>query len=293
MPQLEISVLGGTLAAFDLSAPGGEALPLVVAVHGITANSRAWLPVAGALRGRARVLAPDLRGRGASNRLPSPCGMAAHAADLLALLDQLSVERAILVGHSLGGYIVARLAADHPERVRAAVLVDGGLPIPGLEGSDPQAFIDGFLGPALARLKMTFASRDAYHDWWRAHPAFTHGDVAPEHLAAYADHDLVGVEPELHSSVSETAVREDAMELFEMGAAAHRLSVPAALLCAPRGLLDEPNPMQPLALVKDWAEHAPEQRQAILVEDVNHYTITLSAAGAKAVAAAVSSLAAT
>ncbi len=127
-------------------------------MHGITANSHAWLAVARELAGRVRVVAPDLRGRGASNALPPPFGMAAHADDLRALLDQLGAERAVFAGHSLGGYIVARLAADHPDRVRAAVLVDGGLTIPSAgEGVDPQEFADAFLGPALARLRLTFA----------------------------------------------------------------------------------------------------------------------------------------
>src|SRR5437588_605258 len=89
------------------------------------------------------------------------------------------------------------------------------------------------------------------------------------------------------SSVIEDAVRGDAADLFEMGKAAHRLSVPAKLLCAARGLLDDPNPMQPLSLVQSWAAQAPELREAIPVPDVNHYTITLGRSGARAVAEAV------
>ena len=286
--QLEVAVAGATLATFDLSGPPDRELPVVVAVHGITANSDAWLAVARALAGRVRLLAVDLRGRGRSNELPGPYGIAAHVADLLAVLDEVPARRAVFVGHSLGAYIVARLAADHPERVDAALLVDGGLTIPGSRDVDPQEFADAFLGPALARLKMTFASREAYYDWWRAHPAFARGDVADADLVAYAAHDLIGEQQRLHSSVSEDAVRADAGELFEMGSAAHRLAIPATLLCAPRGLLDEPNPMQPLQLVREWAAAAPGQRQAVQVPDVNHYTITLGAAGAAAVASAIS-----
>src|SRR5215471_5571540 len=93
--QLDVEVGGGKLAAFRLGAqPAGA--PLVVMVHGITGNSRAWLPVARALDERARVVALDLRGRGASNELPPPYGMAAHTSDLLALLDQLGAQRVVL-----------------------------------------------------------------------------------------------------------------------------------------------------------------------------------------------------
>jgi pimeloyl-ACP methyl ester carboxylesterase len=283
---LGIEVSGGELAAFRFG-PGPSSAPSVLAVHGITANSRAWLPTARALDGIATLIAPDLRGRGASNSLPAPYGIAEHVADMRAVLEQLGQERAVVVGHSLGAYIAARLAVEHPDRVRALVLVDGGLTIPGSEGVEPQAFADAFLGPALARLRLRFANREAYHDWWRKHPAFAAGDITDEDLAAYADHDLVGTEPELRSSVAEPAVRADAGGLAEMGVSAHRLQVPANLLCAPRGLLDDPNPMQPFPLVQAWAAERPDQRQASPVADVNHYTITLGPRGATAVAAAI------
>jgi pimeloyl-ACP methyl ester carboxylesterase len=293
VPELEVPVAGGSLATFELCGGGDQQLPVVIAAHGITANSRAWVPVARELGGRVQLLAPDLRGRGRSNKLPGPYGMARHAADLLALADALGVQRAVFVGHSNGAYIVARLAADHPERVHAAILVDGGLTIPGLTGVDPQEFVDAFLGPALARLKMTYPAPEAYREWWRGHPALGRGDVLDADLVAYADHDLVGDEPALRSAVSEDAVRGDAGELFEMGAAAHRMTVPATFLCAPRGLQDQPSPMQPLELVQAWADEAPDRRRAVLVPDVNHYTITLGQAGARAVAGAIIAAAAT
>jgi pimeloyl-ACP methyl ester carboxylesterase len=292
-PRCDVDVAGGRLAVFEFGSDrGGEGRPdpgrpVVVLAHGITSTSHAWLPVARELAGEHRILAPDLRGRGRSNALPAPYGMAAHAADLLALLDALGIETAVFAGHSNGAYIVARLAADHPERVHAAVLVDGGLPIPGSEDAEPQTFADAFLGPALARLKLTFPTREAYCDWWRSHPAFARGEVADQDLVAYASHDLTGEDPELRSSASEAAVRGDAAELGQVGAAAYAMTVPAWLLCAPRGLQDQPEPMQPLALVRAWADGAPELRRAVLVPDVNHYTITLGAAGARAVADAV------
>ena len=284
--DIGVDVAGGRLAAFRLGAERPTA-PLVVAVHGITANSRSWLAVARALDGRANLIAPDLRGRGASNALPPPYGMAGHTADVLALLDRLEVAQAVLVGHSLGAYIVASFAAAHPSRVHAAVLVDGGLKIPGSEGVDPQEFAQQLLGPALARLRMTFASREDYHAWWRAHPAIAHGDVSDADLVAYADHDLVGSEPELRSSVAQEAVRADAHDVVEADAATHRLEVRTTMLCAPRGLLDDPNPMQPLEIAEKWAAEEPRQRSAALVPDVNHYTITLGSSGASAVASAI------
>jgi len=282
--RLDVPVAGGTLAVFRL-AEGGEP---VLALHGITANSHAWLAVARSLEGRAELLAPDLRGRGASNHLPPPYGMESYAADLLAVLDHCGIERGVLVGHSLGAYAVARFAADHPERVRAAVLVDGGLTLPEIDQvEDPEAFLQGFLGPALARLELTFATRAAYHAWWRAHPAFADADVEDPDLVAYADHDLAGEPPALRSSVAKDAVRADAGELFEIGKPAHRLSIPVEMLRAPRGLQNDPSPMIPAALADAWASGQPALRSVREVADVNHYTLVMGATGARAVAQAI------
>jgi pimeloyl-ACP methyl ester carboxylesterase len=281
--RLDVPVAGGSLAVYRL----GRTDPVVLAVHGITSNSHAWVAVARALEGRASLAAADLRGRGRSAELPGPYGVAAYVRDLLAALDRLGLEKTVAIGHSLGAYIVARLAADHPERVRAAVLVDGGLTIPGARDVDPQTFIDGFLGPVLARLRERFPNPQSYHDWWRAHPALKGGAVADHDLIPYADHDLTGVQPDLRSSVVEQAVRADADEVLEIGEPAHRMAVPATLLCAPRGLLDEPNPMQPLELAREWAAEAPDRRRAVQVPDTNHYTLIMSQRGARAVAETV------
>jgi pimeloyl-ACP methyl ester carboxylesterase len=284
--RVDVAVDGGTLAAFRLGDAPNGADP-VLAVHGITANSQAWRPVARSLDGAGELLAVDLRGRGASSDLPPPYGMDAYARDMLAVLDDCGIERAVLVGHSLGAYAVARFAADHPERVRAAVLVDGGLTLPGIENVDPEAFVSAFLGPALARLELEFGAREEYHRWWRSHPAFAGAEVAEEDLIAYADHDLGGEAPHLHSTVAKDAVRTDAHELFEIGKPAHRLAVPVEMLRAPRGLQNDPNPIIPAELAAAWAEAAPDRRLVGEVPEVNHYTIVMGATGARAVAQAI------
>jgi pimeloyl-ACP methyl ester carboxylesterase len=277
----DVEVSGGTLACFWLGRSVSERI--VVALHGITSSSRAWLAVARALGGRAGVVAVDLRGRAASSGLPGPYGIDAHVSDVLAVLDALELKRVVLAGHSLGAYIAGRFAVSHPERVRSVVLIDGGLPIPGSQDAD----LDAFLGPALARLKLRFADRETYRAWWQRHPALAGSDVTAQDLWAYADHDLIGSAPELRSSVSEEAVRVDAADVAQAAEAAYRLTVPAQALCAPRGLVDDPNPMQPLELVRAWAAERPSLRYAEQVADVNHYTITLGARGAQVVAGAI------
>jgi pimeloyl-ACP methyl ester carboxylesterase len=279
MPEpIAIVAERGDVAVFRLGAPGPDGAD-VVAVHGITSSSRAWLAVARALDGRATLHALDLRGRGESRGLPGPYGLGVHCEDLLAVLDSLGLESAALAGHSLGAYVVARFAVEHPERVRAILMVDGGLDIPGAEGVDPQVFADAFLGPALARLKMHFQSTDEYYRWWRRHPALGGAEVEDTDLFAYAEHDLVDGRP----AINEDAVRADVLGLVDTRYA-HELAVPARMLTAPRGLADEPSPMQPIDAARAWAAEDPAGRSVSLVPDVNHYTITLGRTGAARVA---------
>jgi len=282
----EVEVPGGSLALFELSDPA-SAGPPVIAVHGITGNSHSWLAVARALGRRGRLLAIDLRGRGRSSGLAGPYGLDAHGEDLIAVMDHAGIERCVFTGHSLGAYIVARLSANHPDRITAAVLVDGGLLIPGSRDADSQAFLEAFLGPTLARLRMRFASRGEYHAWWRAHPAIAGTDVAPEDLTGFADHDLTGEAPQLRSSVAEEAVSADAADLTVHPEPAMDMTIPADFLCAPLGLQGQPAPMQPLETVETWAAADRARRTATQVAGVNHYTITLGTSGAQRVADAI------
>jgi pimeloyl-ACP methyl ester carboxylesterase len=283
--RLRVPVHGGSLAAYQLSASRPDP-PLVLAIHGITSTSRTWLATARALGDRAALIAVDLRGRGRSSELPRPCGLDVHARDMIAVLDALGLERAVIAGHSLGAYIAARLARTHPERVSRLVLVDGGLTIPESTGADPAQFIARFLGPTFERLAMTFPDLASYQDWWARHPAVAAADVERADLDAYAAHDLVGVPPQLRSSITPEVVRDDGLDLFGDPDAA-RLSVPAVFLAAPRGMVDDPNPMQPLDEVQAWAADDPERRRAILVPDTHHYSIAWGAHGAAAVAEAI------
>jgi pimeloyl-ACP methyl ester carboxylesterase len=285
--QIAVPVTGGTLAAWQLGAPAGSGAPVVLAAHGITGNHVAWAPVQRLLGGDFTLVAIDLRGRGRSNNVTGPFGMAAHSEDQLAVLDHLGVERAVIVGHSMGAYVTARFAVDHPDRVRRLVLVDGGISRPLPEDLDVQSALESVLGPALARLSQTFASRDEYHRFWRNHPAFGNGDVDDGDLVAYADHDLIGDPPAMRSSVRADAVQADGADMYTAGDAANRLTVDTLLLRAPRGLLDEPSPLIAADLAAEWGAKRPGQRDVVEVDDVNHYTIVMGR-GAKSVAAAIS-----
>lgn len=90
--------------------------------NSLGSDFRIWEGVAPAFLDRFRVILYDKRGHGLSDAPPSPYSMDDHANDLLALLDALGVEKAALVGLSVGGMIAQRVAVKAPERVRALVL---------------------------------------------------------------------------------------------------------------------------------------------------------------------------
>ena len=99
----------------------------VVFLHGFPLDRRMWAPQTEALAAQARCIAPDLRGFGETplaTPLAPPLSMEQYADDVAALLDALAVERATVVGLSMGGYVAFALWRRHPERVRALVLAD-------------------------------------------------------------------------------------------------------------------------------------------------------------------------
>ncbi len=281
-----LPVAGGRLHVARAGPSPAAASAVVVGVHGITASHVAWRSVARALleRGDICFLAPDLRGRGASARLPS-AGFRDHVDDLVAVLDQLGVEQALLAGHSMGAYVVARVAAEHPRLASGIVLVDGGLPLAVPKDLDPETALQDTLGPALARLRMTFQSREHYVDFWRRHPAFSDWS---DDIEAYVRADLEGPPGAMRSVTSEAAVRTDGTALLTDEAtrsAAERVRAPLHLLRAPRGLLDDDRVMVPDAALERLRALLPHVT-AELVEDTNHYSI-LTGGGAPRVAAAL------
>ena len=281
--SISVAVDGGRLHGGEWNPSGATT---VVAVHGITANHRNFALLAEALP-EHRLLAPDLRGRGASRTLPGPLGIDRHAEDVAGLITASARRPVVLVGHSMGGFVAAALVRRFPDLVSGLVLVDGGLPFRLPEGIHPDQAIELILGPALQRLQRTFPSREAYRRFWQAHPALR--ESWSEAIADYVDYDLVGSPPELKSSVSSEAVFQDARDQFHDPDTADVLggfSGPARLLVVSRGLLDQPPGLYPEEELARWRSRLP----SLTIDEVpelNHYTIMLHSSGAARVAASV------
>jgi pimeloyl-ACP methyl ester carboxylesterase len=100
----------------------GRGVPLLF-VHGFPLSRGAWQKQIDALRPAYRVIAPDLRGFGESEAGTGPVTMAQYADDLYALLQQLKTGPVVLIGHSMGGYVLFAFLRQHLKMVRGLVLV--------------------------------------------------------------------------------------------------------------------------------------------------------------------------
>lgn len=156
---------------FDLQLPSGrvharswgaEDAPILLCVHGISANLTAFSALAALLPGpERRVVAFDLRGRGRSEVTPpGTYGMESHARDVVAVADALGAQRVDLAGWSLGALIAMQVARDHPDRVRTVALIDHIGPA--------QRAALGPVRAGFGRLDGVFASPAAYLDDVRA-----------------------------------------------------------------------------------------------------------------------------
>jgi haloacetate dehalogenase len=98
--------------------------PVVVLLHGFPETSFAWRFQIPALAKKFRVIAPDLRGYGETDKPTIGYDKRNMALDLISLLDELGVGTIALVGHDRGARVATRFAKDHPERLDRLVVID-------------------------------------------------------------------------------------------------------------------------------------------------------------------------
>ena len=118
--QTGVAEVNGTKLYYETAGKG----PAVVLIHGGLVDSRLWDDQMKEFAKHHHVVRYDLRGFGRSAAAPQPFS---HIEDLRALMDFLKIERATVVGLSLGGIIAADFALEHPDRVDRLVLVGAGL----------------------------------------------------------------------------------------------------------------------------------------------------------------------
>lgn len=284
MQDASVAVPGGHISVWH-RPPREEAATLVL-VHGLSGNSRWWGSVIEHLPEQMRVIALDVRGRGLSTDSPPPYDLSTVADDIALCLDHFGVERAVVAGYSMGGWIAALFGRRHPERVDRLVLIDGGLPLPRDSTAEAKDIIEAIVGPSLRRLEMEFDSEEAFVDHWKAHPALErHWDDSME---AGLSHELVPDNDHFRVRANPEAIKVTAEEMAvgeEANAAAAQLEVPAHMIVVERGTMDQPGGMIPLDTAKETTR-ANRLMTMQYLPNVNHYTLILGK-GAPAVASAI------
>jgi len=283
---LPLQVDGGELPAL-VFGPEPDPSRTVLAVHGITASSMSWPPVASALPDDWTMVAPDLRGRGAARDLPGG-GLGRHAEDICRAAEQLDPDATgelVLAGHSMGAYVALLAVNARPDLFARLVIVDGGVPLPVPEGADPDEILAATLGPALERLRQTYPDVHEYIAFFKQHPAL--GPHWSHAIEAYVRYDALVVPEGVRSRAVEEAVRADGRDLLvlhrELDAALRELTIPTHLLCAPLGMFGQAPGLLPAVAVQEYAEQV-DRLTVETVPDVNHYTILFDPTSAARVA---------
>ena len=259
----------------------GDGPDPVICLHGITAQHRAFNAAARLIGPSRGLVGVDLRGRGDSEKPESGYGLEVHAADVVRVLDHLGLRDAVLIGHSMGGFVALKTALAHPDRVRALALIDGGWPrveaapeeMTDEQEREAEAIREG-LARAFGRLEMTFETPEAYLDFWFPDQNLTIGDLPPD-LADYYFYDLQRVEGGYNPKCSTAAARHDSPAVSEKSPTADEMrgvACPVALVRASEGFFPGSAPLIPDA-TRDAMAGVLDLRSETLVEGANHYTI--------------------
>jgi pimeloyl-ACP methyl ester carboxylesterase len=182
------AAVAGAQLAYSSAGEGNT----VVFVHAGIADRRMWAPQIPAFAARYRVLTYDMRGFGESEMVDEPFSA---RTDLLGLLDALAVDRAHIVGCSMGGSMALEFAAEHADRIISLVLVNSGAP-----GFEPE---EGYFEPpqyeaAVAALEAGDFERaaDLEVEMWVDGPYRSPNQVAPDIRNAIRAMDIIALRSE-------------------------------------------------------------------------------------------------
>jgi pimeloyl-ACP methyl ester carboxylesterase len=169
-------------------ADGAPPRPVLLLVHGMAGSSATWKDAMGRLAERYHVIAPDLPGHGGSDKPRQDYSLGAYANTLRDLLIALGIDRATIVGQSLGGGVALQLAYQHPNVCERLVLVSSGglgsevswllrvFTLPGVDFLMPVAF-PSFVRDAGNKMSQALAGRGIRwakaEQEWRAYVSLT------------------------------------------------------------------------------------------------------------------------
>ena len=239
----------------------------VLCIHGITANCRSWDALAAVLAPEYHVMAMDLRGRGQSDKPGQGYSLDYHLKDINCLLDNLGIDQAVIMGHSLGAFIGLAFAAEFPDRTDRLILVDGGGDL------SQEQFDEVFIAikPALDRLGQVFISADDYLNKMKEAP-YIHPWSAV--IESYYRYELEKVEGGVRTNIDPAHIQEEAGNVRQVDCAPFypRIRSKVLILRAPNGLLSQKDLLLPENVIETMLHEIPDARR-FDVEGVNHYGI--------------------
>ena len=239
----------------------------ILCIHGITANCRCWDVIADALSPSHRVLAMDLRGRGLSGAPSSGYSMEHHCRDILAVLDDLGLERVVLMGHSLGAFISVVFGAKYPERVDSIILVDGG----GKLSENQIVKVFSGIKPSLDRLGKVFPSFEAYLDFMKEAPFIKNWSQA---LETYYQYEVEEISGGVRTNINPDHIEEERVNLgkVDISLSYGKISCPVLILRATEGMLALDDVLLPEDVTQRMVREIANARR-VDVNGTNHYSI--------------------
>ena len=266
MPEPIMKKVKGNGIEINLAVWEGAGKP-ILCIHGITANCRCWDTLAKALAPEYHVIAMDLRGRGQSDKPSRGYALAFHLQDINCLLDDLGLDRAVIMGHSLGAFIGLAFAAEYPDRVDRLILVDGG----GDLSKDQIEKVFVGIKPALDRLGQVFSSAEAYLEKMSAAPYIQPWSAVTE---TYYRYEIEAVEGGVRTNITPAHIKEEAENIKKVDCAPYypRVKCDVLILRAPNGLLSQDDILLPAEVIDRMTREIPHAGR-FDVEGMNHYGI--------------------
>jgi pimeloyl-ACP methyl ester carboxylesterase len=250
--------------AINIAAWEGKAGP-ILCIHGITANCRCWDVLAHSLSPAYRVLAMDLRGRGRSEKPATGYSLEYHVQDIRCVLDDLRIDRAVIMGHSLGAFIGLAFAAEHPERVEKLILVDGG----GDLSKEQMDKVFAGIKPSLDRLGQVYPDTEAYLSKMRQAPFIQPWSPAIENYYRY---EIEETDDGVRTNITPAHIAEEADNIRKVKCSEYyaRVRCNVLILRATDGLLSDDDLLLPGSVVDRMLREIPKPRW-VNVPGANHY----------------------
>ena len=236
--------------------------PALILLHGLTANAHAFDKVTEGLHEHFRIICPDFRGNGLSDKPDTNYTVEDHATDIVALISQLELGPVYLAGHSFGGYLAVYIAAYYPKLVSKLIILDAAVSM------NPNAA--KMLANAISRLDAVYSGFEEYLEHVKKAPYLNFWDTAMLSYYRADVHDLPDGTVKPRSQL--TSITEKSMGLGRVKWAEvfPNITKPALLVNA-TGNYTLGEPLLPQEIAQSTVKSMPDARYAAV--EGNHLTM--------------------